>query len=143
VDNGDDLVKNNGMIYPEIVDNGIFWFGKMINYDNRISGLLIAKIKTDQPVAVIEQQQNYDIIPYPNPVKNNATINYELLQDDKVTIEIYDSIGKKIKTLATDSPRWAGSNTETIEFSDISEQGTYFIRIKCSKGTVSIKCIKE
>jgi hypothetical protein len=89
---------------------------------------------------VIDENINYC---YPNPVISRATINYELLQDDIVTIDIFDSIGKKIKTLATDSLRFAGSNTETIDFSDISELGTYYIRIKSTKGTVSIKCIKE
>ncbi len=36
---------------------------------------------------------------YPNPFNPTTTIRYELPQDGQVTIEIFDILGQKVKTL--------------------------------------------
>jgi uncharacterized delta-60 repeat protein len=89
---------------------------------------------------VIDENINYC---YPNPNKRQATINYELSQDENLNIELFNLSGQKVKTFTTNSRRFRGHNSETLDLSDVIIPGAYYISISCSTGAISIKCIKE
>ncbi len=66
---------------------------------------------------------------YPNPVKSNATLTYELKKDANVTINIIDLTGKVVLTLNTD--KTAGKQQEILELGEL-KSGLYFYEIKSS-----------
>ena len=74
--------------------------------------------------------------PYPNPFNPTTTIEFSIPRSDKVSIKVYDVVGKEITTLLTDylsighhSIKWDGNNNSS---------GIYFIRME-SGGFVDMK----
>lgn len=67
---------------------------------------------------------------YPNPVRNNATITYELKKDSKVTINISDVTGKVVASYNFEKS--AGLQQEQINFEAL-KSGIYFYEIKSSE----------
>ncbi len=67
---------------------------------------------------------------YPNPVRNNATITYELKKDSKVTINISDVTGKVVASYNFEKS--AGLQQEQINFEAL-KSGIYFYEIKTSE----------
>ena len=76
---------------------------------------------------------------YPNPTKSVVTIQYLLPKDGKVTIEVYDIVGRKIATLVNEEKN-AGKyitqwNVETVS------TGVYFYRLQSSGYTETKKMV--
>jgi hypothetical protein len=66
---------------------------------------------------------------YPNPVKSILNIK----TDDKIKIELYDEIGRKVKNL---------SNSNVINLENLSK-GIYYLKIQTEKSSSVEKIIKE
>jgi hypothetical protein len=64
---------------------------------------------------------------YPNPVKSNATITYDLKKDSKVTINISDITGKVVASYNMEKS--TGTQQEQINFESF-KSGIYFYEIK-------------
>lgn len=77
---------------------------------------------------------------YPNPAKNVTTIQYELLKSAHVTVEIYDVIGKKIKTLIQNSSQEKNKINHRLQLDEFSS-GIYFIKLKINESETSIKLL--
>jgi hypothetical protein len=54
---------------------------------------------TQEPLAVSSEQNAINLSVSPNPFENQTSIAFSLLQDSKVSVEIYNVIGSKISTL--------------------------------------------
>ena len=65
---------------------------------------------------------------YPNPFNPTTTIAYQIPNDGKVTIKIFDVTGREVTTLV-DEFKSAGSYTIQFDASHLSS-GTYFYSIK-------------
>lgn len=70
---------------------------------------------------------------YPNPFNPSTTFNYSITEDTDVTINIFDIMGRKIKTLVDENQTsgtyqvtWDGKNDQGVSVSS----GIYFYRIK-------------
>ena len=63
---------------------------------------------------------------YPNPTQGNFTIAYQLNQSEKVTIEVYDRMGRKMES--NTSLGNEGANSFFVYTNDYSK-GVYFIEI--------------
>lgn len=65
---------------------------------------------------------------YPNPFNTSTTIEYGLKQDEHVTIDIYDILGRKVETLI-DTKQQAGSHKITWN-ADYFSSGVYFYKLQ-------------
>lgn len=83
---------------------------------------------------------------YPNPFRHGATavVSYYLQEQQKVSIEIYDIMGNRVKTLIKDTLRQSGSRTE--DFWDGTDDrgrpvnsGTYVARVSYAGGSMTKK----
>lgn len=63
---------------------------------------------------------------YPNPSNSSTQIKYQVSENEKVTLEIFDINGVKVQTLLRRKSRKAGSYTESFE---ALNPGTYVIRL--------------
>ena len=66
---------------------------------------------------------------YPNPVSNSATISFSLLQQGKVSIQIFDLSGRLVKTLANTEMQ---EGTHQLTWNTRNEKitaGVYFLEI--------------
>ena len=63
---------------------------------------------------------------YPNPFNNTVNIAFELPQDGKVRLDIFNLLGQKVATLVNE-PMKAGSHTYRWS-GDAASSGVYFYR---------------
>jgi hypothetical protein len=65
---------------------------------------------------------------YPNPFNPSTTINYQIPKDGRVTIKIFDALGREVKTLV-DEDKASGQYSVVFDASHLSS-GTYFYSIR-------------
>lgn len=76
---------------------------------------------------------------YPNPVSGSFTLEYVLTQKENVSINIYDSRGRKIIS-AVDAGREAGFNSEWVSMQGIGS-GVYFVTMRTSDSVITRKIV--
>ncbi len=64
---------------------------------------------------------------YPNPFNNSTVISFELPEEGRMTLKIYNMLGQEVKTLF-DGIRNAGKHNEAYSFNDLPS-GIYFYQI--------------
>ncbi len=85
------------------------------------------------PEIIVEEK----VSAYPNPVSNFLNVQYSLLEDAEVTIEVYDMLGSKIIAEQT-STRSNQLQNETIDVSRL-DNGLYFVTINAGESRVTKK----
>ena len=74
---------------------------------------------------------------YPNPAKDNATIDITLSQNSVATIKVVDLMGRNVIDLGTKSMK-AGQNTIELNTSNLNN-GMYFVKVASENGVVTKK----
>ncbi|UCC78981.1 MAG: T9SS type A sorting domain-containing protein [Candidatus Zixiibacteriota bacterium] len=65
---------------------------------------------------------------YPNPFNSGTEIRYFIVKPDRVTLTVYDLLGREVRILVDDF-RQAGFHTTTFDATDLSS-GMYFCRLQ-------------
>ena len=82
---------------------------------------------------------------YPNPFKENITIEYQLQQDGRVEIQINNILGQKIKSLLSEEQQ---AGLQRIKWDGIDESGSlvrtgiYYITLRTPTDKLVIKVMK-
>ena len=76
---------------------------------------------------------------YPNPFNANTTIKYELKKSAKVTISVYDILGRKVGDIFS-GYRPAGVHSTVWQAAELSS-GVYFYRIQAGDYSAIKKCV--
>lgn len=79
---------------------------------------------------------------YPNPVEENATLEYTLNQDSEVAIHLLDVQGQVVKVLINYKKQEEGKHEEEIALPEGLPAGSYYVMISSKGGRTSIKLIK-
>ncbi|MCK4672561.1 T9SS type A sorting domain-containing protein, partial [candidate division WOR-3 bacterium] len=81
---------------------------------------------------------------YPNPMRNNTTIRYQLPKKEKVSLKIYDVVGRLVRTLINElkepgyyTIHWHGKDDRERKAS----AGVYFYRIQAGNYTNTKKMV--
>jgi hypothetical protein len=74
---------------------------------------------------------------YPNPVREQGTLEYTLPEAGKVSLRVYDVLGRQVRTLTT-GRKEAGRHTATLSASRLSS-GVYIARLRAGGTTVTQK----
>jgi hypothetical protein len=77
---------------------------------------------------------------YPNPLKDQATIEITTEQKTDVSIELYDVIGRQVKRLKVENTEWV--LTMPMSMNDLSS-GTYFLKISSNTNSIQQKIVKQ
>jgi hypothetical protein len=77
---------------------------------------------------------------YPNPAKNNATLNINLATNSKIQVEILNTIGQVVKT--TKAEGQSGTNSVNIDLGGLSS-GIYLVNVKVDNAASTRKLIVE
>ena len=73
---------------------------------------------------------------YPNPFTGSTTITYSLAQDGPVSVEVYNTLGRKVRTLVVGAET-AGNHEVKFEAGNLA-RGTYLFKVKTAE-SVSTK----
>jgi len=65
---------------------------------------------------------------YPNPFNPETKINYDLPFDSKITLKVYDIMGREVYSVLNNELKTAGYYTTQLNFGSLAS-GTYFYRI--------------
>jgi len=134
---------NNDMAYAlaiqpnyRIVLGGISSNGP--NYD-----FGLARYLSGLNVGVLEfSNSNHSALIYPNPIKQNATLEYTLNNKEQISIRLTDMLGRTITTFINNKTQDAGNYKQTISIPNEIPSGSYFIIISNENGQESVKIIK-
>ncbi len=95
---------------------------------------------TFEPPVANEDLSNFKVSAYPNPFVNELSIMYYVSKPTKVSIQIYDMMGKCISTLANHQQ---SSGYHCIKWDVENEQalnnGTYIVRMQVGNSVKNIK----
>lgn len=89
----------------------------------------------------LENSSISEVIAYPNPFANELTIQFNLLQKEKIRIELSDVRGQLIKQFRLDNTN-QGTNSFSFNTGDQLAQGIYLIRIISADGLIVKRVIK-
>ncbi len=85
---------------------------------------------------VQEDNANFTVgAAYPNPFVTETSVEFNLPQEEAVTIELYSTTGAMVSTVLENAPMKSGSNNVRIKSNGLT-QGVYFVKI--TAGTKSV-----
>ncbi len=87
--------------------------------------------------------QNYTLLIYPNPIHNEAILKYELINEEIISIELYNLEGKLIQPFLLHELKQAGKHEELILLNHSIPAGNYILVISNDTGKQCIKIFKE
>lgn len=82
-----------------------------------------------------------DASAFPNPFVNSFTLNFSILEKEKVTIDLYDVVGKVVKNV-TSQNLGVGLHEVFVETNGLAS-GVYFARIQVGNGVKTMRLVKS
>ncbi|SNC67156.1 Por secretion system C-terminal sorting domain-containing protein [Hymenobacter gelipurpurascens] len=79
---------------------------------------------------------------YPNPVTPTSQLSYEVKKAGPVSIELLDSRGNTLRTVAQEAKKEKGTYTVPANLSDLAN-GIYYFKIVTKSGTETRRFVKE
>ncbi|MDD4529403.1 MAG: T9SS type A sorting domain-containing protein, partial [Bacteroidales bacterium] len=106
--------------------------------DGKFGAGEVKKIGYGDYIGLEEVSQNHvSMTIYPNPAKDNATIDITVSQNSVATIKVVDLMGRNVIDLGTKSMK-AGQNTIELNTSNLNN-GMYFVKVASENGVVTKK----
>lgn len=92
-------------------------------------------------IADVQFEAN-SVLVYPNPIRNVAMLEYVLVKDQRLSIELIDMAGRSFGTILSETEKGAGSHKESLNLQDIPS-GNYILTILGASGSLGIKIFKQ
>ena len=123
-----DAVRRGKILLPEVIRE----------YDSNFVSLTYEAVPSSTPSS--NQLTYYKLYQnYPNPFNPTTTIRYEIPQDGFVTIEVFDVLGQKIRTLVN---KFQKADSYEVDFSGSAlAGGIYIYRMKVNDFITSKKMV--
>jgi hypothetical protein len=96
-------------------------------------------VKDNFESSISDKNSNLTISNYPNPFNPTTKINFYLPMSGDVTLDIYNSLGSKVKTLVNQSLN-SGDHTFEFDGADFSS-GMYFYKLSTPVGVITKKML--
>lgn len=153
----DSTFGTNGVVYTDI-NNGDYDSsldmaqqsdGKIIlaglgGFQSSIAtDVIVTRYDGSIPVGVIDIEEPVaQAMVYPNPVQTTTTLEYELLQDQDISIELYCIDGRLITQLISDQYKPQGQHREELQMPSGLPAGQYLLSIQAGNSRKVIKIMK-
>ncbi|WP_138431574.1 S8 family serine peptidase [Fodinibius saliphilus] len=124
---------NNSPIRIEAIDGeNVIYFdlrpGESRLIDQEYDDMRFKSLESDEMVVENDLHPNY-----PNPFNPSTTISYELANKTEVTLNVFDILGRKVKTLVNEVQQ---SGTYNVNFNASNlASGVYFVRLRTDSFT--------
>lgn len=86
--------------------------------------------------------QKNTFLAYPNPVNSIVNLDFNLNESEVLSIDLYDSNGRKISNLLKNNNFQTGYNSQKLELPETLSKGIYFLNISNGKNVSNIKIVK-
>ena len=80
---------------------------------------------------------------YPNPIQSQASLQYTLTQEEKISIELFEMQGKLVQQFITNETRATGKHEEVLHLNELLPAGSYILSIGNGKNSQGVKIVKE
>jgi hypothetical protein len=132
-------------MYTDIIADGLglVWWGNEAEYKILIGCVIdgdtigIVLNVDDEKENILDRFELYQN--YPNPFNSSTTISFTILKEEFVELSVYNCLGEKIRVLKNELLR-PGNYTVRFDASGLAT-GTYFYRLKTSKGSITKKML--
>ena len=134
-----DLAKSM-ILQPDgkIIVGGSTQVNSVFKYD-----FALVRYLADLVVGTIEFNPEYtQALVYPNPIKTETTLEYDLLRNEVLSIELYNLSGTLVQSFVKHEERAAGHHQETIAIASELPAGNYVLILDNGVGRVQIKLVK-
>jgi len=134
--------QNTNWTIKDLNNGNYFWSVQAV--DNNFAGSIFSEegAFTIATVGVEENEIQYSFLAlsnYPNPFTTSTTIEYELKQPEKITLTIYDNLGKQVyQTRDNQSPGKQQLIWNAVGYSD----GIYYYRLQVGEQIANGKMVK-
>ena len=91
---------------------------------------------------VIEISSNENVLIYPNPFRDQFTVDYSLKTVSKVTITVYDTYGRQVAVVDSKNEKSAGTHRAFFNTEKFNP-GVYFCRIETNDYTVIKRIVQS
>ena len=109
-------------------------------YNGENNDFAVARYLSGLTVGIVDFSfQDNSVLIYPNPLRNETTLKYELLNSETITISLYNMQGILVETFLSQQRRLAGSHEESINIADTIPAGCYFLVISNGSGNQGIR----
>ena len=114
---------------------------ELSNHEKRIFLLLDPTVdfSLDDWNTITKGEGKHQAVAYPSPARKNQTLEFDVPQEGKVTVEILDESGRLVKSLLSKNMN-AGKQNINVSVSDLSPQ-IYFYRITIDEGTTMLRFV--
>jgi hypothetical protein len=86
---------------------------------------------TQAVTATVEMNEAYRLATYPNPVREQTTVELAVKEQQEVTVQVYDVLGRQVKTLYQSSMQAQEPKRLSLDASEVGlSSGTYFVRVR-------------
>ena len=89
-----------------------------------------------------EFDENNAFLVYPNPFRENVTIDFKLDEPKILSMDLYSNDGRKVANLMKDKDFQAGFNSQQLDFPEALSDGVYFLKVFNGNDAVTIKIVK-
>jgi uncharacterized delta-60 repeat protein len=149
----DNTFDTDGKLTTAFGSIGSFW-SIVLQPDGKILGGGYSGSGTDYDYAMIRYRngiagidnfgmEEHSLSVYPNPATQQFNIEYTLLNEERITLQLIGLDGKVITDFITDQTQEMGSYHHQLTLPQGLPNGTYFVMISSPSGTGSVKLVKE
>ena len=135
----DEVGDTTIITYPGIFNEGAIFAATYGRGLYRCNTHLVEDDNTDVNVEENFTNTTLGINIYPNPIVNDATIEFNMTETDKVTYQIYDLSGRLVSNVALGT---YSKGTHNVNFNvDNLNSGTYIIKVQAGKTSTTSKIL--
>ena len=95
-----------------------------------------------EPTAVTTVEGiNLNAVVFPNPFQSQVTLSYDLNADSEVSIELFNALGTRVRSLQNSVSETAGKQVQQFQTTDLVP-GVYFLNVETATGRSEHKVTK-
>jgi uncharacterized delta-60 repeat protein len=151
--NNDDDFGNDGKVVTpmssgnnEIYSMALLPDGKIMaagfSTDSTRASFSMARYLTGLSLGVVDFSTADAMLIYPNPVAQNAMLEYTLNKEEQVSIRLTDMNGRTVKTFIENEIQGAGDHKQAIVLPYTLAAGNYVLTISSPNGKMSVQIVK-
>jgi hypothetical protein len=139
------MTVSNSSPYSQLTENKHWFSWAILNFGNVPDpSITLCGTAAEPPITVgyaetASNSANSSYV-FPNPAKNNATLNINLVKNGTVNIEVLNTIGQVVKSTRAEGQ--SGVNSINVDLSGLSS-GIYMVNIKVDNASSTKKLVIE